>query len=95
MAKANLKEVEKKSAAKILTELALGFNSKDDYLRHLEKMALVSFADALSLLDERNLGISDTVRAENAFGRAAAFLMIQEMEIQRRLNIAVCGRTTK
>lgn len=90
--KASLKEIEKKSAVKILTELAAGFESKDAYLRHLEGIALIAFKDALCSVDERNMGMSDLNRAEHAFGRSAAFLLIQELEIQRRLNQAVCGR---
>lgn len=92
MARAELKKVAKKSAIQILTELASGFSSVEDYMRYLEGLAIMSFTHALCAIDEQQLGVSEANRADGAYGRSAAFLLNQELEIQRRLNQAVCGR---
>lgn len=92
MSKTSLSDVSRKSAVQILTELAASFSSKSEYIRYLEGVAMLAFKDALVLVEEQGLGVSPGNRAEYAYGRAAAFLMIQELEIQRRLNQVVCGR---
>lgn len=92
MAKASLKDVAGKSSVQILTEIASSFTNKDEYLRYLEGVAMISFKDALCIVDEKNLNMSELNRAEFAFGRAAAFLMKQELDVQWRLNQIVCGR---
>lgn len=90
-----LQDVAKKSGMKMLTELAASFTSRNEYLAYLEKVAATAFKDALCVVTDREMGISETVRSENAYGRAAAFLMQQEQETTRRLNQVVCGRVVE
>ncbi len=92
LARARLADVEKKSGVQILTELAQGFETKDEYLKYLEGVAMLSFTHALCTVGDHNLKLSDTLKSMNAHGRAVAFLLQQELEIQTRLNKALCGR---
>lgn len=92
MARTSLLDVKKKSGVQILVELASSFSNREEYLNYMENIAITAFRDALKIVEEKGLEMSEGNRAERAYGRAAAFLVDQEQEIQRRLNIAVCGR---
>lgn len=75
-----------------LTEFASTFDNRDDYVQFLEGVALIAFKDALCNVDGHELNISVENQAGSAYGRAAAFLLLMELELNRRTNIAICGR---
>lgn len=89
---ARLKDIERKSAIQIVTELAASFTDKQEYLHCLECLALLALKDALCTVNEKRVGVSGINRAEMAFSRSAALLLTQDLEIQKRLNEVVCGR---